>query len=195
MRLWHYQMIPNLPSKMLVSQWRECIAIKRQWEKGSLTHPLVGYVKNHSKEYFLNYVVVVTTEMDRRGIKYKSNLYDEIVDFCTKDIDLENCRELRYPEHNRRYYKQCYYNLQEKYNRGIITQDEWAQIEIPEKKYKLVTFFLCIIVGLSATLTMYVLQNEQLQKENKTLKDEVIEFKWQLEQVPYIIESTCKGGE
>lgn len=33
MRLWHYQLIPVLPKAMLVSQWRECIAIKRQWEK------------------------------------------------------------------------------------------------------------------------------------------------------------------
>ena len=161
-----------------------------------MIHPLVGYVKNHSKDYFLDYVIVLTNEMDKRGIKYKSNLYDEIVEFYNKDMDiLEHTKEYYYPEHNKKYYKQCYYNLQEKYNRGIITPDEWAQIEIPERKYKLVTFFLCIIVGLSATLSMYMLQNEQLQKENKTLKDEVIEFKWQLEQVPYIIESTCKGGE
>ena len=33
MRLWHYKLIQALPQAMLVSQWRECIAIKRQWEK------------------------------------------------------------------------------------------------------------------------------------------------------------------
>ncbi len=33
MRLWHYKLIPVLPNKMLVSQWRKCIAIKRQWER------------------------------------------------------------------------------------------------------------------------------------------------------------------
>lgn len=33
MRLWHYKLIPALPNAMLVAQWRECIAIKRQWEK------------------------------------------------------------------------------------------------------------------------------------------------------------------
>ena len=27
MRLWHYKLIPYLPKKQLVSQWRECIAI------------------------------------------------------------------------------------------------------------------------------------------------------------------------
>lgn len=34
-----------------------------------------------------------------------------------------------YPEHNKRYLTQCYYNLQEKYDRGIITKDEWLKIE------------------------------------------------------------------
>lgn len=36
MRLWHYKLIPVLPKEMLVSQWRECIAIKRQWEKRNI---------------------------------------------------------------------------------------------------------------------------------------------------------------
>ncbi len=53
MRLWHYKLIPVLPNAMLVSQWRECIAIKRQWEKGTLKHRLVSYVMEHSKEYFM----------------------------------------------------------------------------------------------------------------------------------------------
>lgn len=33
-----------------------------------------------------------------------------------------------YPEHNDRYLKQCYYNLQEKADRGIITKEEWKLI-------------------------------------------------------------------
>ena len=33
MRLWHNGLIEFLPQQMLISQWRECIAIKRQWEK------------------------------------------------------------------------------------------------------------------------------------------------------------------
>lgn len=63
MRLWHYKLIPVLPNKMLVSQWRECIAIKRQWEKGTLNHRLVSYIKNYDKEYFLEYLNIVIYEM------------------------------------------------------------------------------------------------------------------------------------
>lgn len=33
----------------------------------------------------------------------------------------------------------------------------------------------------------------KLKKENTKLKQEITEYKWQLEQVPYIIEYGCKG--
>ena len=127
MRLWSYQLIPVLPNAMLVSQWRECIAIKRQWEKGALKHRLVSYVKEYSKEYFLQYVKMITWELDKRNIKYKEIYYQEIDDFCWKD---EFCfHPCDYPEQNDRYLKQCLYNLQEKADRGIITKEEWQKIE------------------------------------------------------------------
>lgn len=33
MRLFHYALIPVLDNKHLIAEWRECIGIKRQWEK------------------------------------------------------------------------------------------------------------------------------------------------------------------
>lgn len=124
MKLWHYKLIPVLPNQMLVSQWRECIAIKRQWEKGTLKHRLVSYVKNYYKFHFMHYVSLVREEMDRRGIKYKQKYFNEIFDFCGYYSSA-----LMYPEHNKRYLKQCFYNLQEKYDRGIISEDEWEKIK------------------------------------------------------------------
>jgi uncharacterized protein (TIGR02328 family) len=126
MRCWHYKLIPVLPNAMLVSQWRECIAIKRQWEKGTLKHRLVSYVMDYNKQYFLNYVVRVTIEMSSRNMNWNRKFLDEIYEFCNFPtyITGEN-----YNEHNNRYLKQCYYNLQEKYDRGIITKEEWQKIE------------------------------------------------------------------
>lgn len=134
MRIWHYKLIPYLPKDMLVSQWRECIAIKRQWEKGTLKHRLVSYVMNYSREYFMNYVSKVEIEMTIRGIKHKDKYYNEILDFCEDDIDEEEYKDIIYAEHNNRYLTQCYYNLQEKYDRGIITDSEWKLIENNFKK-------------------------------------------------------------
>lgn len=124
MRLWHYKLIPVLPNKMLVSQWRECIAIKRQWEKGSLKHRLVSYVMNYDKNYFCNYVLKVIVEMEHRGIKYNYKYFEEIKDFCKATGFTFN-----YSEHNDKYFNQCYYNLEEKHDRGIISDEEWEPIE------------------------------------------------------------------
>lgn len=128
MRCWHYKLLPVLPDKILISQWRECIAIKRQWEKGTLKHRLVSYVMEYNKEYFIEYVWQVRYIMRERNIKYQNKYYDEIFEFCKSDID-EDGEYKMYPEHNDRYLKQCYYNLQEKADRGIITKEEWKRIE------------------------------------------------------------------
>lgn len=127
MRLWNYRLIPVLPNAMLVSQWRECLAIKRQWEKGTLNHRLVSYVKDYGKKYFGCYVKMVVAEMIFRKINFNKAIINEISKFCGESI--WNLEEYYYHEHNNRYLKQCYYNLQEKYDCGIITKEEWKKIE------------------------------------------------------------------
>ena len=122
MRLWHYKLIPVLPKKQLVSQWRECIAIKGMWEKGKLANqPLVNYVMKHSKDNFAWYTHQVYLELKKKNIKCKDSYMDEIISFCHYRLWQDN---LYYPEHNDRYLKQCLYNLQEKYDRGIILEKE-----------------------------------------------------------------------
>ena len=127
MRLWHYQLIPVLPNAMLVSQWRECIAIKRQWEKGTLKHRLVSYVMDYDKLCFYNYTYKLLKELNNRNIKYQYKYFEEIENFCAETSDLYG-NDI-YEEHNDRYLKQCLYNLQEKADRGIITKEEWQKIE------------------------------------------------------------------
>lgn len=127
MRLWHYKLIEVLPQQMLVSQWRELIAIKRQWEKATLKHRLVSYVKEYDKKFFYSYVLQVVREMNSRKINYQEKYFEEIRDFCCK---LPMRKYNNYPEHSDRYLKQCYYNLQEKYDRGIIKEDEWKKIDM-----------------------------------------------------------------
>ena len=127
MRLWHYKLLPVLPDKMIISQWRECIAIKRQWEKGTLKHRLVSYVKDYFPIVFLEYVDMVVKELKKRNIKYQRKYYDEIIAFCFVPLNVR--QNFRYKEHNDRYLKQCYYNLQEKADRGIITKEEWDKLK------------------------------------------------------------------
>lgn len=128
MRLWHYQLIPVLPNQMLVSQWRECIAIKRQWEKGTLKHRLVSYVMDREKITFVSYVLDVVREMEKRGFKYQDKFLNEIVNFCEPSVWDIYPHNIHYPEHNDQYLEQCYYNLEEKHDRGIISDEEWEPI-------------------------------------------------------------------
>jgi len=124
MRLWHKDMLQYLPKKMLVSQWRELIAIKRQWDKGTLIHPLVSYVKDYSKGSFIYYVNLVVDELEKRNIKYKRKYLHEFMNFCGIQVCTAS-----YKEHNDLYLLICYYNLYEKYIRGIITKEEWDKVE------------------------------------------------------------------
>ena len=130
MRLWHCELIPVLPNEMLVAEWRECIAIKRQWEKGTLKHRLVSYVMDYNKGCFYKYVGYICDEMIKRDIKYKGRYFNEICYFCGIDIfNVGFWDFVEYKEHNDRYLKQCLYNLQEKTDRGIVSKEDWKRIE------------------------------------------------------------------
>lgn len=125
MRLWHYKLLPLLPNKWIQSQWRECLSIKRRWEQNKQDSRLVLYVRNYDECYFIKYVDRVVDELQKRGIRYNKKLLEEIHSFNKHTTAYISGN---YPEHNDRYLIQCYYNLQEKYDRGIITEEEWTKI-------------------------------------------------------------------
>ena len=120
MRLWSYQILDVLPNKMLIAEWRECLAIKRQWEKGTLKHRLVSYVMNYDKTIFVEYVGRVYNECLKRNIKIRDKYWFEFLKFCDINYDFE--KKNIYPEHNDRYLRECLYNLEEKATRKIIAK-------------------------------------------------------------------------
>ena len=127
MRLWHYKLIGYLPNQMLVSQWRECIAIKRQWEKGTLRHRLVKYIMNYKKAYFYDYVLTIYTQLAVRNMRANRDYLKEIDEFCYKN-EYPSSEIKYYKEHNDIYLRECLYNLEEKAMRGIISKEEWQVI-------------------------------------------------------------------
>lgn len=54
--------------------------------------------------------------MNIRDIKFQGKYLIEIADFCGNEAKKSKGAD-NYPEHNNRYLTQCYYNLQEKYDR------------------------------------------------------------------------------
>lgn len=127
MRLWHKDLIEKLPNKMLLSQWRELAAIVGSInKKGTPNHRLVNILLDYDKSHFYTYTNLVYKEMINRNMKPSIIVYNKIKNYCNSKLINKNI--LFNDWHNERYYKQCYHNLEEKYDRGIITEEEWERI-------------------------------------------------------------------
>lgn len=59
----------------------------------------------------------------------------------------------------------------------------------------LIFYIICICGGLNLREEMKKIEEEniKLKKEKINLELKLNEYKWQIEQVPYIIENWCKG--
>lgn len=129
MRLWHRELISVLPREQLVAQWRECSAIAGAIQKnGTPNHVLVNYVTEDLNS-FVAYSAAVRAEMTRRGYKTMDKVWEKIVAVAEN----ENWKNLSFDDifplhHTNRYFLQCYYNLQEKYDRGGVLEDDWLRI-------------------------------------------------------------------
>ena len=129
MRLWHKNLIKVLPREQLVAQWREVSAIAGAIIKnGTPNHLLVNKVLNYDFDHFITYSKLIKDEMTARGYRTTSTVWDKIVNLkpSWKEVPIN---ELFSGWHTGRYLKQCYYNLEEKYDCCGISPEDWAKIE------------------------------------------------------------------
>ena len=140
MRIWHKDLISVLPEMQLKGQWRECCLIAKALLENNLNHVLVNRVKDYPTEHFFQYCSMVFREMQKRGYKVDKNrllhyaiLY-EVQAFENEPIEYDNLFDcyvkgkfIRW--HHNRYRVQCIYNLQEKFDCGGISQEEWNKIK------------------------------------------------------------------
>ena len=112
MRLWHYRLIPFLPKSQLVAQWRELNSIFKKRDK----HILINYVYEYPTEDLYYYTSLVICELERRNIKIKKWKHYE--NYFGEPMDIPFYMHPFKYHHNDRYLIQCFYNLQEKYDRG-----------------------------------------------------------------------------
>ena len=144
MRLWHKDLIRVLPKQQLIAQWRECCAIARSIAlDGKTNHILINRIMEYPIEHFLRYSQMVYFEMVCRD--YNCNFYNfskwlgdvEKIEIISQNwpaqltaMELIRLKEddIFYNWHTDRYYWQCYHNLEEKFDCGGISQDEWETI-------------------------------------------------------------------
>lgn len=130
MRLWHKDLIAVLPDKQLRGQWRECCLIAKGLRDGTLNHLLVNKVKQYPTSHLFAYGCFVIDEMRARGYEVNEDTFfryfPEWLD--VEELPREIC-DVFAGWHNDRYLRQCYYNLQEKYDCGGIPEHEWLRLE------------------------------------------------------------------
>ena len=141
MRLWHKNLIPYLPKQQLLGQWRELNSIYTRRN----THLLINFIYSKiSYDDLYRYSILVLKEMKKR--KYMIKNLDNMCDFfglfkdvIIEDIDIANIDiNSIYPDKmNDRYLRQCYYNLEEKYDCGGIPEEEWERIIECKRFYNL----------------------------------------------------------
>lgn len=131
MRLWHKSLIPYLPKQQLLGQWRELNSIYKRQNR----HILINFIYDYDPVILYYYSKLVINEMNKRN--YKINLDNFIEYFRIKDInnslfglkDVEfDIDEIYKDKMDDRYLKQNLYNLQEKYDCGGISEDDWDNI-------------------------------------------------------------------
>ena len=145
MRLWHKDMIPYLPKQQLLGQWRECCLIAALLAKDHTpNHILVNPIIDYPPEHFELYCSKIYQEMKKRNMNvtdevckrlemdlraYRLYLDSELPWDCfLRDFDFSTDIDLFKDWHDKRYLRQCYYNLEEKYDRGGIPKDEFMII-------------------------------------------------------------------
>lgn len=126
MRLWHKDLISVLPRQQLLSQWRECCCIARNIAvNGTPNHLLVNKVLDYDLQHLHYYAGLVHDELLNRGYKCDYSKFNKWLHLDKNQVTFER---LFIGWHRERYFWQCYYNLQEKYDCGGITSDEWKLI-------------------------------------------------------------------
>ena len=130
MRLWHKDLISVLPRQQLLGQWRECCAIAKSIaEKGTPNHILVNRIMNYPIEHFESYAILVYDEIKNRSYDPNPiNLAKWMIKIPNNSGIKVGHDELFKEWHDYRYLRQCLFNLEEKYDCGGITREEWIPI-------------------------------------------------------------------
>ena len=129
MRMFHYKMLPYLPSAQLRGQWRECGLIAQGiQENGTPNHLLVNKVMEYPIDEFLSYCCLVYAEMKRRNFRILDASRERFQRFGAYKW-VENPFD---GWHNKDYLRVCVCNLFEKHYFGVgksrISDAEWQRI-------------------------------------------------------------------
>lgn len=127
MRLWHVDLIPVLPRRQLLEQWRDLNSIF----KNQPNHILINWIYDYPKDHLYSYSLLVMEEMSRRGYRYNTENFEKY--FGRDIIRITNV----FPEQMTKHYlSECFSrimedlhnDLNEKHDCGGISYEEFQKI-------------------------------------------------------------------
>lgn len=130
MRLWHYELLPFLPEAQFKGQWRELVAVMRDWrDRETTNHLLINRVMEYPKQDLGGYFAMYRKEYKKRyGKDIPGSTAIEFCDFCNGYYN----KPPFHGWHNKKYLRVCMANLYEKHFFGIgksrITDEEWKRL-------------------------------------------------------------------
>lgn len=134
MRIWSKQLIKVLPTKQLKAMRYELGDMIKQYP--NIKHSLTRFANNYDIAYLGEYFNVVLYHCNLANIEMSESYNDKIFKIIREKTKLDHdvsgnvWHGLVFREDNDRYLTQCYYNLQEKYDRGVLNDIEWQRIEV-----------------------------------------------------------------
>ena len=130
MRLWHFALIKFLPRQQLLSQWRECVCIAKSIrDKGIPNHILVNKIMDYPIGEFNIYCNIVLSEMLKRRYNVSEASIHNLEDYAGFEVDSREQYKEPFPWwHTPRYLDQCMSNLEEKFDCGGVSTEEWTML-------------------------------------------------------------------
>ena len=138
MRLWSWQLLSSLPDMQFKGQWRELVAVMRDWrDKKTTNHLLINRVMEYPTQDLGGYYLLYREEHQKRyGKDVPGTINLEFYDFCEGSSNKPPFKGW----HNKEYLRVCMANLYEKHHFGVgksrITDEEW---EVLIDGYKAIT--------------------------------------------------------
>lgn len=143
MRLWHIDILPYLPYLQFRGQFRELVAMLRNWKNGdSLGNLLVDVALDYPKSHLVTYFDEYCLEHYRR---YEKHIDTKFINEFHKFS--ESIKTKIYSDwHNKEYLRVCMANLYEKYKFAVgkskISEETWRKLldgykQITNENYKI----------------------------------------------------------
>lgn len=130
MRIWHKELIPILPRKYLIVQWRNCCAIAKEIQETGTVNGQAKEVMKYPLTHFRAYAMLVANECGRRGYKVRLETFWRYFPGITPvPLVIPAHEERIFPKwHNKDYLNECLKELEDKRKHGTLSKEDWLLI-------------------------------------------------------------------